>query len=183
MKSVSRVTVWMSLWVLALPAAFSLGAVDLEVLKTLEAASLPEEAFLSRDGQWIYVLTTEGDLLRYSGDGLLSGRISIKKDDPSSSPVDVAVSWDSRWVYVLTNKGELLLYSEDGRLQKRMNVGSGVTSIGAGPSDGWLLLSDRKSKTIRLVSLNLEYDIQLSGSPFKGPANAPVVVAVYSDFQ
>lgn len=183
MKYVSRVTVWMSLWILALPAAFSQGAVDLEVLKTLEAESLPKEAFLSRDGQWVYVFTTEGDMLRYSGDGRLSGRIAIKEDDPSSSPLDVAVSWDSRWVYILTNKGELFLYSEDGQLQKRVNVGRDVVSIEAGPSDGWLLLSDRKSKTIRLVSLNLKYDIELSGSPSKGPANAPVVVAVYSDFQ
>ena len=46
-----------------------------------------------------------------------------------------------------------------------------------------LLLSSRKNKTVQILELNFVEQIDTSGSPFRGPENAPVVVAVFSDFE
>ncbi len=100
-----------------------------------------------------------------------------------SAPLDVAVSQDGRWIYVLIDSGHVLLYSEAGQLKDRMNVGKDVSAIDAGTAEGILFLSSKSSPSVRIVSVDLEYDFDLKGSPSRGPDGAPVVIAVFSDFQ
>jgi len=58
-----------------------------------------------------------------------------------------------------------------------------VVSIASSPSGSYLLLADSKDNTVELVQISFVVDIDISGLPFKGPADAPVVVAVFSDYQ
>ena len=58
-----------------------------------------------------------------------------------------------------------------------------VVSIGTSPNGDYLMLADSKNKTLEMVKISFVVDIDISGLPFKGPANAPVVVAVFSDYQ
>jgi hypothetical protein len=96
-------------------------------------------------------------------------------------PLDVAVSADGRWLYVLTDEGSIHIYSPDGTLKDKIEVGNRVDGIDVGPREDILILTSKKDKTVQVITL-LE-EISISGSPFKGPANAPVVMAVFSDFQ
>jgi protein-disulfide isomerase len=100
-----------------------------------------------------------------------------------SPPVDVAVSANGRWVFVLTDKGEVVIYSADGELKDRIAVGNHMDGIEAGPKEDILFLTSREKKTVQQIALHLAYDINVSDSPFKGPAEAPVVIAVFNDFQ
>ena len=105
---------------------------------------------------------------------------TVKIDD---TPVDVSVSAKGRWTFVLTSQGDILIYSAEGNLKDKITVGSHIDSIKAGPRDDILFLTSRKNKTLQVVALDFIQDIDVSGSPFKGPADAPVVIAVFSDFQ
>ncbi|UCG66935.1 MAG: hypothetical protein JSW12_08045 [Deltaproteobacteria bacterium] len=99
------------------------------------------------------------------------------------TPIDFAVSLNGRWVFVLTDQGEILIYASDGTLKDTISVGKFVDGIKAGPRDDILLLSSRRDKSVRIITLDFIQEINVSGSPFKGPAEAPVVLAVFSDFQ
>ena len=104
--------------------------------------------------------------------------LSIKE-----KPLDVAMSINGRWIFVLTNKGEVLVYSPDGTLRESLPVGNTVDAIQAGPREDILLLTSREDSTIEIITLDFIQDINLSDSPFKGPADAPVAVAVFTEFQ
>ena len=104
----------------------------------------------------------------------------LKMDTP---PVDVAVSTDGKWIFVLNDSGNILIYSSDGILEDKISVGSHVDQIRVSPKDNLLLLSSRRNKTVELLAIDFIHKINISGSPFKGSADAPVVIAVFSDFQ
>jgi hypothetical protein len=99
------------------------------------------------------------------------------------TPVDVAVSLNGRWVFVLTAQGSILIYSRDGRLEDEITVGNHVDGIKVGPEQDILLLTSRKNKTVQILLLEFIQNFDISNAPFKGRADAPVEIAVFSDFQ
>jgi len=99
------------------------------------------------------------------------------------TPLDVDVSIDGRWVFVLTEQGEILIYSSNGGLKDTIHVGDTIDEIKAGPREDILFLSSRKDSTVQLITLDFIEQIDITGSPFRGPADAPVAIAVFSDFQ
>ncbi len=98
-------------------------------------------------------------------------------------PVDVAASEDGKRIFVLTETGEILIYAPDGKLQDKIGVGKHIDQIEVGPTEDTLLLKSRSNQTIEILVIDFIQKINTSGSPFKGPADAPVVIAVFSDFQ
>ena len=104
----------------------------------------------------------------------------LKMDTP---PVDVAVSKDGKWIFVLDDSGNILIYSSNGKLEDKISVGSHVDQIRVGLKDNLLLLSSRRNKTVEVLAIDFIHKINISGSPFKGSADAPVLIAVFSDFQ
>ena len=100
-----------------------------------------------------------------------------------TSPLDMAISRNGSWIFVLTDQGKILIYSSKGSLDSTIDIGNHVDQIKAGPVDELLILKSRKNKTVQLLALDFVKTIDISGSPFKGSADAPVVIAVFSEFQ
>jgi len=100
-----------------------------------------------------------------------------------TQPLDVVVSQNGNSIFVLTESGKILVYSSDGNLKDKIDVGNHVDQIKPGPGEEWIFLSSRKNKTIEILHIDFIQQIDISGSPFQGPENAPVVIAVFSDFQ
>ena len=107
----------------------------------------------------------------------------LKTYDLEDQPIDIAFSTSRNEIYVLNEKGELLIYTTDGRLTEKIEVGKGYDRLQLIGNSNVLFLSSRKDKTIRVIQLEFVQDIDTSGSPFKGPEDAPVVIAVFSEFQ
>jgi hypothetical protein len=107
----------------------------------------------------------------------------LKTYDLEDQPIDIAFSTSRNEIYVLNEKGELLIYTTDGRLTEKIDVGKGYDRLQLIGNSDVLFLSSRKDKTIRVIQLEFVQDIDTSGSPFKGPEEAPVVIAVFSEFQ
>ena len=105
---------------------------------------------------------------------------TLKTEKP---PRDVVMSLDGKQIYVLTDDGEILIYSPAGRLLDRISVGKTIDGIKQGPREGILLLTSRKDATVQIITLDLVKTINIEGAPFKGPADAPVVIVVFNDFQ
>ena len=98
-------------------------------------------------------------------------------------PRDTAISLNGKWIYVLTEKGDILIYASDGKLKETISVGEDIESIKVGPRDDILLLTSGREKTVQVITLDFIQVIDISGSPFKGKADAPVVVATFNDFE
>jgi DNA-binding beta-propeller fold protein YncE len=99
------------------------------------------------------------------------------------APLDMVVSPDGRFIYVLAADGTILMYGADGTLADTIAIGQPADRLQIDPSGERLLVTSRDSKILRIVALEFIRQIDVTGSPFKGPANAPVVIAVFSDFQ
>lgn len=120
-----------------------------------------------------------------SATGLFAGlewepQISLKMSQP---PLDVAVSPDGKHIFVLTEGGIIFVYDQDGKLKDKIDIGTYVDQIKIGPKGERLFLTNRKDKTVQVIGLDFIFDINVSGSPYKGPRDAPVVIAVFDDFQ
>ncbi|HHP7235249.1 MAG TPA: thioredoxin domain-containing protein [Desulfobacterales bacterium] len=101
------------------------------------------------------------------------------KDDP----IDLAFSTSRNQIYVLTAAGEILVYAADGSLVESIAVGNGFDQMRHIQGSDILFLTSRKDKTVKIIELEYVQEIDLSGSPSKGPENAPVKIAVFTDFQ
>jgi protein-disulfide isomerase len=104
-------------------------------------------------------------------------------DLAGATPLDVELSARGKWVFVLTDKGEILVYSARGTLKDRILVGESIDGIEPGPVDDVLLISSREKKTLEVITVDLAQFINITDAPIKGPADAPVAVVVYTDFQ
>jgi len=105
---------------------------------------------------------------------------TLKLDAP---PLDMAVSPDGRRIYVLVDGGNVLIFSNRGILEEKIEVGRQIDQIDLGPKGEYLFVSSRQNKTLEIVALNFVYELNITGSPFKGAREAPVVITVFSDFQ
>ncbi len=105
---------------------------------------------------------------------------TLKTGEP---PVDVAVSPNGSKIFVLTSNGNVLIYDREGKLDDTIKVGVHVDHIRVGPSGEQLFASSRQNQTVEIITLDFIRKINVAGSPSKGRMDAPVVLAVFSDFQ
>ena len=99
------------------------------------------------------------------------------------TPIDVAVTPDGRRIFVLTDQGEIVIYSSAGKIEAKIDVGKHVDQLKLGPRGDSLILSSGKKKTVEIITIDFIQKINVSGSPYKGPEDAAVVVAVFDDFE
>lgn len=112
----------------------------------------------------------------------VDGRI-LAKLTLQAAPLDMSTSKDGRWLYLLTAPGDLLIYSADGRYNGKIEVGRGFDQVEAGATEDQVYLLNRSEKRLQVVEVSYTFDIDTSKSPFKGPADAPVIIVEYTDFQ
>jgi protein-disulfide isomerase len=99
------------------------------------------------------------------------------------TPVDTALSAGGKYIFVLTDRGKVLVYTPDGKLSDTIPVDKSIDSIKAGPREEILLLVSSKKKTVQVAVLEFVQEINVTGSPFRGTADAPVIIALFTDFQ
>ncbi|MBW2365098.1 MAG: hypothetical protein JRF25_08545 [Deltaproteobacteria bacterium] len=107
----------------------------------------------------------------------------LKTIQLEAAPIDVAVSPDGKLIFVLTDQGQILIYSSGGPLKDKLDVGNHFDHIKVGPKGEHLILNSHKNKLVQVITLDFIQNINVSGSPFKGPEDATVVVAVFDDFE
>ena len=100
-----------------------------------------------------------------------------------AEPLDLAVSADGRWIYVLTDEARLHIYAPDGELRGALAVPKGVRRIVGAPAEDTVLMANPAAKTVEMVRVNLEYTFSSEGSPTLGPADAPVTLTLFTDFE
>ena len=99
------------------------------------------------------------------------------------TPIDVAQAQGGELTYLLTDQAKVHIYSVAGKQVGTIPVDPSVTDIAISAKGEQLYLINSKRKTLKTVDVSFIVDFIVAGSPFLGPADAKVVVAVFSDFQ
>ena len=100
-----------------------------------------------------------------------------------AKPIDMATSPDGKYFFILAEGGKIFILDSSGQLKDTLKVSESAVSIDTFPKGDFLMLADSKENTFEVFSYSFVVDIDISGLPFKGPADAPVVLAVFSDYQ
>ena len=133
----------------------------------------------------ITVLTSIIVLVAFTN-GLTSGNVEWnvhKTMQIEAKPIDVAITPDGRRIFVLTEQGEVLIYSSTTKMEAKIDVGQHVDQMKLGPRGDTIILTSGENKTVQIITIDFIQKINVSGAPFKGTEDAPVVIAVFDDFQ
>lgn len=98
-------------------------------------------------------------------------------------PLQMVHSLDGKLLFILTENNGVLVYDTQGELQGTIPIEEGVTNIDITPRGEVVFLLNEKKKKYTAVAVSFIKDINISGSPFLGLENAPVVLVVFTDFQ
>jgi hypothetical protein len=97
-------------------------------------------------------------------------------------PLDMSVSPDGKLVYVLV-PGKILVYSlSENKVIDFMPVDRTADKLALGKDNSFIVASSME-KSLKVYQAEMRHKIDVSGLPFRGPEHAPVVLAVYSDYQ
>jgi protein-disulfide isomerase len=95
--------------------------------------------------------------------------------------LDVAATADGAKLFVLLKGGELQVLSPAGELIERFTVAAEAERLAVSPEGDRLYLTG--GQELRIVELVSQHELPVLNSPVRGPANAPVTLTVFSDFQ
>ena len=98
-------------------------------------------------------------------------------------PLDVASSRDGNMIFILS-PGQLIIYSsKNNKIINRSAIDDHYDRISYAERNKTIILTSRSSKLLKIIHVEQIHKISLSGLPFKGPANAPVTIVVFDDYQ
>ena len=98
-------------------------------------------------------------------------------------PIDVAVSARGSYLFILTDDGIVHVYDKVGNLKGQIEAGKNVDGITCGPDENLLILKNKKQREVRKIIVEYIKNIDIEGSPYRGNADAPVVIVVFTDYQ
>ncbi|MCP3891783.1 MAG: hypothetical protein GY702_23385 [Desulfobulbaceae bacterium] len=97
--------------------------------------------------------------------------------------LDMVHALDGKSVYILNDENKVQVFTNQGKLQGSIPVANGVTSIDIAPQGETLYLVNNQNNTFSSLSVSLVHTIDTTGSPFEGPADAPVTLSIFTDFE
>jgi len=107
----------------------------------------------------------------------------VKRVALGRTPLDVAQSVTDGRVFILLAGGTVQILDAEGETQERFQVDKDATTLEVSPDGKRLYLGNAKRNELQLVDLSILYDLPVNKSAVKGPANAPVTITVFDDFQ
>ena len=114
------------------------------------------------------------------------GNIEIeakKQLDLEEKPIDIAASVDGEKLFILL-EGKVLIYSiVQGEILDSIPVAREFDRLSVPGKDNVIVLSSSSGKRVEIIRYKTLHKIDISGLPFKGTENAPVTIAVFSDYQ
>jgi DNA-binding beta-propeller fold protein YncE len=132
------------------------------------------------------IVAAVAGILLFAGSTVVAAEVDwqvLKTLKLESAPVDMAVSPDGQTIYVLTDQGSVDIFGANGAPKGSIDPGTKFDRVRVGQTEGTLYLQSSSDKSVQIVNLDFVQDIDISGSPFKGPEDAPVAIVVFSDFQ
>ncbi len=100
-----------------------------------------------------------------------------------SKTLDMVYSLDGKYVYILNDRQQVQIFNRAGNLQGSIPIEKGVSTIDISPQGDLLYLVNNVKNTFSSLSVSFVVEVETADSPFEGPADAPVTLAVFTDFE
>lgn len=97
--------------------------------------------------------------------------------------LDMAHSLDGKFVYILSDKQTVQVFNNEGQLQGSIPVEDGVSSIDVSPQGDTLYLVNNKTQSFSSMAVSFTVEVDITGSPVRGPVDAPIAIALFTDFE
>ena len=104
----------------------------------------------------------------------------IKLESP---PLDVESAADGELIFVLM-PGRVVVYDKSANRQlNRIPVDQSYNRLTYSTESETLILTSSITNELKIIHIDQVYEISREGSPFSGPENAPVTIAVFDDYE
>ena len=116
--------------------------------------------------------------------GYADVELSVTKQfNLDSRPLEIITSADGQSIYVLV-PGEILVYSiSKDEIINRFAIDEIFDKLIHSEKADLLILSSSSSESVKIIQIAKIHDVDISSLPFKGVIEAPVIIAVFSDYQ
>ncbi len=116
--------------------------------------------------------------------GYADVELSVTKQfNLDSPPLEIVTSADGQSIYVLV-PGEILVYSiSKDKIINRIAINDVFDKLTHSEKSNLLILSSSSSASVKIIQIEKIHNIDISGLPFKGAVEAPVIIAVFGDYQ
>jgi protein-disulfide isomerase len=107
-----------------------------------------------------------------------SGQLDLK-----APTLDMCTSADGKWLYLLST-GEISIYSfSEEKIVNRIPLDTDFDRLAYVKETSSLVATSRSNNKVQIIRLDVMYKFTTTGLPYKGAKNAPVTIAVFSDYQ
>ncbi len=104
----------------------------------------------------------------------------LKLDSP---PLDVASTPDGELIFILMT-GKVVIYNKGSQNQlNQIPIEPGYDRLAYAADSEMLVLTNRSTQEFKSIRVRRVFDISVEGSPYLGPENAPVTIAVFDDYE
>jgi hypothetical protein len=107
----------------------------------------------------------------------------IKELELKDQPLDMVNALDGKTLFILV-PGEVLIQDmRSNDISQRIPVGKEFDKLVHSPRNNTLILTSSSTKRLKVIQLERIHQFDYSGLPYLGAKNAPVTIAVFSDYQ
>lgn len=124
----------------------------------------------------------QGEIPKSGKDKLVEWSV-LNQWSTGAKTIDMVHSLDGKFVYILTDKSKVNVFDSTGNLQGAIPVSPTVSAIDIAPQGERLYLVDSTLNQFQAISVALVHNIDVNDSPFQGPADAPVTLTLFTDFE
>ena len=100
-----------------------------------------------------------------------------------AKPLDLVHSLDNKKVFILTAASKVHIFAADGRKLGEMPVEADTVAIDIAPRGEMLYLINGRTNSFTAMDIGFSQQIDITGAPVRGKADAPVTLVVFSDFE
>ena len=107
----------------------------------------------------------------------------IKELELKDQPLDIVNALDGKTLFILVSGEVLIQDMRSNNISQRIPVGKEFDRLAHSPRNNTLILTSSSTKTLKIIQLERIHQFDFSGLPYMGTKNAPITIAVFSDYQ
>ncbi|MDF1578017.1 MAG: hypothetical protein RQ753_05530 [Desulfurivibrionaceae bacterium] len=101
----------------------------------------------------------------------------------AKAPLAIQVTADGKRTFILTAGGNLEIYDSNARIIDTIKVDPAMNLLSTDGAGNRVFLGNAQNSSVHEIMIEYIAEFDYEGSPYLGKSQAPVVLAVFSDFE